>query len=259
MVPSLVALALQSDGWWVRSDIIWVKKSPMPESVTDRPTSSYEHVFLLTKAARYYYDQEAVREPKAPVTVGDPRGNTDGHRRERGYPGAPSSGGTNLGGPTGGRNMRDVLTIATEPLKEQHFASYPQALVRPFVLAGTSERGCCAECGAPWTRVVEKTRYTPEIVAVGVRRVDASRGDQTRKLSGAEYNRQARTQTLGWRSSCSCRAPTVPCTVLDPFAGSGTTGVVAQKLGRRAILCEASLDYCELAKKRLEKVPLPLL
>jgi DNA modification methylase len=151
MIPSRLAIALQEDGWWVRSEIIWHKLNPMPESVTDRPTSSHEKVFLLTKSARYFYDAEAVKEE---VT-----------------------GGAHM------RNLRNVWTVATEPFSEAHFATFPTALVEP-----------CIKAGCP--------------------------------LGG---------------------------TVLDPFAGAGTVGLVADRLERTAILIELNPEYARMTQERINK------
>ena len=162
MMPARLALALQADGWWVRSDIIWHKPNPMPESVTDRPTSAHEHVFLLTKSARYYYDADAVREvsdaseaSKARYAYGRYEGNGDAKRFERsGKPDYLTVDGNNYG--QSGRNLRNVWTIATAPYGEAHFATFPPALAERCIKAGTSERGCCGQCGKPWVRVVER-------------------------------------------------------------------------------------------------------
>ena len=125
-------------GWYLRSDIIWSKLNPMPESVTDRPTKAHEYLFLLSKRERYYYDQDAIRESYAEATLVDPRDNENGHRRERGFPGNASNGGTNLGGlRASGRNKRTVWTIPTQPWSGAHFATFPEKLVEPCILAGS--------------------------------------------------------------------------------------------------------------------------
>jgi len=161
-IPWRVAFALQADGWYLRSDIIWNKPNAMPESVTDRPTSSYDHIFLLTKRARYYYDHEAVRGPQTgnahsrgngitPKTVN--KSGRDGNIRANESFHSSISHHTEI---PGGRNLRNVWIIPTQPTSDLHFATFPQALVEPCIKAGTSERGCCPECGAPWHRVIEK-------------------------------------------------------------------------------------------------------
>ena len=135
-IPWRVAFALQADGWYLRSDIIWAKPNPMPESVTDRPTRAHEYLFLLSKSARYYYDAEAIAE----ASVSDhPSGN--GYAR----PEAISRGGrgqsekwSNIGG---SRNRRSVWTVATQPYPEAHFAVFPPKLIEPCVLAGAPSGG----------------------------------------------------------------------------------------------------------------------
>jgi DNA modification methylase len=136
MIPARVALALQADGWWLRSDIIWHKPNPMPESCTDRPTSAHEHIFLLTKSAKYWYDADAIAEPSE--TVGVPRDKSSEPYNDS-YPGGRFSPGTRNYGDT--RNARNVWTIATKPYKGAHFATFPPEIPRRCILAG------CPECG----------------------------------------------------------------------------------------------------------------
>ena len=139
-IPWRVAFALQADGWYLRSDIIWSKSNPMPESVTDRPTKSHEYVFLLTKSPRYFFDQEAVREQSVGPDRGPgmTRGITGPHaeqagldRRERRTAALPA----------GNRNIRSVWEIATQPYAEAHFATFPQELPRRCIKAGSPKDG----------------------------------------------------------------------------------------------------------------------
>lgn len=130
-IPWRVAFALQSDGWWLRSDIIWQKPNPMPESVTDRPTKSHEYIFLLAKSERYWYDADAVSEPS--LRAGDINGGC--------YGGNPPSFNVGRGiKPTTiikeRRNIRSVWTVATQPYREAHFATFPEKLIEPCILAG---------------------------------------------------------------------------------------------------------------------------
>ncbi len=150
-IPWRVAFALQADGWWLRSDIIWAKPNPMPESVIDRPTRSHEYLFLLTKSARYYWDREAVKERGTGLThskAGATGKNDDARKTGRAITKEAHPTGTRTGNNLGdayfgvdwkivGRNLRSVWTIATEPYKGAHFATFPQALVTPCVLAGS--------------------------------------------------------------------------------------------------------------------------
>ena len=142
MMPARLAIALQADGWWLRSDIIWSKPNPMPESVTDRPTSAHEHIFLLTKRARYFYDADAVREDSI-----DPESfNGRKKRNPQKFDAQPFSetrrGFAKLDGqcyPT--RNLRNVWTIPTQPYPEAHFATFPQKLVEKCIMAGCPQDG----------------------------------------------------------------------------------------------------------------------
>ena len=256
-IPWRLAFALQADGWYLRSDIIWAKPNPMPESVTDRPTKAHEYVFLLTKSARYFYDADAVRERA--LWANDPRagnGHIDYDGKRKGDAGTGQRAFVSID--PAGRNLRSVWNIPTEPFPEAHFATFPKALVEPCIKAGTSEKGCCPECGAAWVREVETTR--PDLSAFehrntskhdpGMMRHD---GDSAAgRLSGQEWNRLSSTRTVGWTPICSHTADQIPCTVLDPFAGSGTTGVVALRLGRSFIGIELSSAYAEMARKSLE-------
>ena len=177
MMPARLALALQADGWWLRSDIIWHKPNPMPESCTDRPTSAHEHVFLLTKRARYFYDADAVREERTDIE--DAKAFRGGcYVNDK--PGKRTILGNDYVSINGGRNLRNVWTIATAPYSEAHFATYPPALAERCIKAGSRL------------------------------------GD----------------------------------TVLDPFAGAGTTLLVADRLQRDAIGIELNAAYTEMAMER---------
>lgn len=165
-IPWRVAFALQADGWYLRQDIIWAKPNPMPESVTDRCTKSHEYLFLLAKSPRYYYDAEAIAEAVAPATVarlaqdvesqaGSDRvpGKTNGAMKAK----PPRFGGSKYGESEQGgrvysgneytdtkdgkRNRRSVWTVATQPLKDAHFATYPPALIEPCIRAGSPHGG----------------------------------------------------------------------------------------------------------------------
>lgn len=282
LIPARVAIAAQADGWWVRSMIIWSKPNPMPESCTDRPTDSYEHILMLTKSARYFCDAEAVKETKAPTTTTDERTNENGKRRERGFPGAPSNGGTNLGGSEGGRNLRNVWNFSTQPYKGAHFATFPEELPRRCILAATSERGACIQCGAPWERVtgdIDRASWNGSTFDgecdLTLRPNTQRRSDKQSELGKRTYTgfndrwdeseaAGVDSRTIGFRPSCACRGQkgkTKPCVVLDPFGGSGTTGRVAIELGRTPILIDVAYGeggYSELADARTRNVQRPL-
>jgi DNA modification methylase len=263
-MPWRVAFALQADGWYLRSDIIWSKPNPMPESVTDRPTKSHEYIFLLTKKPRYFYDADAVREAgKCPeVSQSDYKKYIEEtseawyQRINNPFTNGKKQDNNLMAGkcPPGGRNRRTVWEIATQPFPGSHFATFPEALVEPCIKAGTSERGCCGVCGAPWVRVVEatgggigKSWSSHENDAVLGARVDAQNCKRVGDLGAGSYKRIEN----GWQPSCTCNADAIPCTVLDPFGGSGTVGKVARDLKRKAILIELNADYIKIARERL--------
>ncbi len=181
-IPWRVAFALQADGWYLRQDIIWHKPNPMPESVTDRCTKSHEYIFLLTKSAKYFYDNDAIKERTKESTL--QRLNQNINKQSGSY--TPSKGNGNMkavGDIETGRNKRSVWKINTQPYKEAHFAVFPPELPELCIKAGSSE------------------------------------GD----------------------------------IVLDPFFGSGTTGWVAQRLGRKWIGIELNEEYIKIAEKRFKQ------
>jgi DNA modification methylase len=221
MIPNRLAIRLQEDGWWVRSEIIWHKPNPMPESVYDRPTTAHEKVFLLTKGKSYFYNHERIREP---VTGGtharkagpNSRQNVDRVPRSRKVGVGPRSAQdddafqkskASFHGSTTDlvetRNARNVWTISPKPFREAHFATFPPELARRCILAGTPLTVCSA-CGSaePCGGICEM------------------------------FGRQ-------------------PGKVLDPFGGAGTVGLVASELGLDSVLIELNQDYAEIARKRI--------
>ena len=206
-IPWRVAFALQADGWYLRQDIIWSKPNPMPESVTDRCTKAHEYVFMLSKSARYFYDQDAIKEPMSMSSVERLAQNVDDQKGSHRVPGKTNGAMKAVGKIdkqrghsrrhagfsarwdamekaeqcSGMRNKRSVWEVATQPFGEAHFATFPPALIEPCVLAGCPNGG----------------------------------------------------------------------TVLDPFGGAGTTGLVADRLGRDAILIELNPEYANIAERRI--------
>jgi len=233
MIPARVAIALQADGWWIRSEIIWAKPNPMPESCTDRPTSSHEKIYLLTKSAKYFYDADAVREKSIdPESFSGKRQRSEDVRNTGLSPQHLGVG--NVGNTYPLRNLRNVWTISTFPTPDAHFATFPPALVKRCVLAGTSHKAC-EICNAPWARVVEKGDKIVPQERKNTQPVDQrdtrDRGWSCEEgfSSGTHYDRK----TTGFRQTCDCdNEGTGKCVVLDPFMGSGTTAKVAQELGR---------------------------
>lgn len=181
-IPWMLAFALRSDGWYLRSDIIWHKPNPMPESVTDRPTKAHEYLFLLSKSQRYYYDADTLREP-AQDRPFDPASKIerDATGMVMGSAHNYAPGASGYGNHPNGRNARSVWSIATKPYTGAHFAVFPEEIPKRCILAGSKP------------------------------------GD----------------------------------VVLDPFAGSGTTGAVAVSLGRQYVLIEGNPKYLPLIEKRM--------
>ena len=258
-MPWRLAFALQADGWWLRSEIIWHKPNPMPESVRDRPTKSHETVFLLTKSARYFYDAFAVREacesgPSDIKKMNEQRARIGGKHKELDDRLSKASKHTNIGrkravGSPTGRNRRTVWTVATAPLSLAHFASFPPKLIEPMIL--TSPTKCCAVCGRGWERVTVTTR----IPAHG--KIDEVSGDKAQgddmDYGSAKVGRWSNaTTTLGFHPGCECGSEeTVPAVVLDCFVGSGTSVMVALRHDRNAIGLELSETYAAMARRRI--------
>lgn len=270
-IPWMTAFALRADGWWLRSGVPWVKRNAMPESVEDRPGSSLEYVFLLTKTADYFYDREAVMKTAVTdvKTVNWKEKEYDQHflgsQQENGVKGRPK--GVAGYAKKGKRNRRNGdwwfesvgmfhhtetgellgFDVVPKSYKGAHFACFPPDLVRPMIQASTSVGGCCSECGAPQRRVVEKervpTRPAVDTKVTGDVMTDGNRDPQRHVTE---------TKTVGWNFDCDCiPATSVPCTVLDPFAGSGTTGQVCQELELNCILIDLNPDYLKLQKERV--------
>jgi len=261
-IPWRVAFALQADGWYLRSDIIWHKPNPMPESVTDRPTKAHEYVFLMTKSERYYYDADAIREPVAESSLqrvsqngGHPKFEAARERREAGHIAGRDTLRPDQLVPANGRNKRSVWTIATRPYPGAHFATFPEDLVDPCVLAGSSPKAC-GVCGAPWERVTELVRSEVDPREARGKAITSPRNDgNTWNENGGRGFVPTEQRTLGWRSTCEHEDDSGACVVLDPFNGSGTTGIVAIRHGRRYVGLDISAEYLtEQAMHRVDDI-----
>lgn len=265
-IPWRVAFALQAAGWILRSDNIWSKTNPMPESCKDRTTKSHEYVFMLTKSPRYFFDAHAIRETSSPNT----------HSRGRGVSpkSAPATSGIRANvsfhaavkGRVANRNRRTVWTLPTKPYKGAHFATFPPKLVEPCILAGASEHGCCAKCGAPYRRQVAKgARRAAQQRACGGDVNGQYSGTATKDYAAAGAQAPSAVKarilagmvdnvTVGWKRTCRHDdEPIVPCTVLDPFAGTGTTGMVAAVHKRAFVGIELGEHNITLANERMDK------
>ena len=257
-IPWAVAFALREAGWYLRRDIVWERPNQMPESATDRPHSSHEYVFMLTKRDDYYYDPDAVRQPSSANTHAAPKNPSSGPKTLLNQ--KESEGGFAVRGRGWAddakkpyraltRHLRSVWTIPIRQRPAAHFATFPHDLASIPIRASTSEKGCCSKCGAQVVRMVEKeepvlsawsaegqVQYSPEVNDT----VPASKGSTLKHI--------VPRKTVGWKPSCECEAPLIPCTVLDPFVGSGTTVETARDLGRSAIGIDLNPDYIQLAE-----------
>jgi len=260
-IPWMLAFALRADGWYLRQDIIWAKPNPMPESVKDRCTKSHEYIFLLSKSARYYYDNEAVMEDAAGgrERFGGAKYGDKGLDKSRNDTARFDETIVSV------RNKRDVWTVTTKPYKGAHYATFNPELIKPCILAGAPET-CCAKCGAPYERVVDREKPPAEVYT------DSRKPDDIAAVSNPElgkvgmgqklqdwYNEHPQT-TTGFQPTCDCNAGTSSGIVFDPFVGSGTTVATAIQLGRKGIGLDLSLTYLyENAKDRIKAEMLPLL
>jgi DNA modification methylase len=246
--PHLFALA---------SGVLTHNSNPMPESVTDRPTKAHEYLFLLAKSERYWWDQEAIREPALLASYRSDRPDTTGKtiNDTLGDMVRTTPQGRTCGAHPAGRNKRTVWPIATKPFPGAHFAVMPEALVEPCLLAGCPAQ-CCAECGEPWVRVVERETKSPpnrwgNSPIRYLNSADAGQGQTN--LEKSNLGMVTETKTIAHTPTCQHSAPTRPGVVLDPFVGSGTVGVVATKFKRYWLGIELNPDYAKMARQRLDQ------
>ncbi len=247
--PERLLLALASDGWLVRNKVVWAKPNPMPSSVTDRLSLTYEVLYFLTRSPRYYFDLDAIREPHRS------RRSASKSQRPQKYGGkeraswAGPLAGANDGlekaraegrpGHVLGKNPGDVWTIPTAGFGGHHFATFPPELIRRPILASCPE-AICTECGQPWRR------------EVSVRHIGKVERPPREQFVMAMSNRWQTLREVGDLVPCDCRAPTRPGVVLDPFMGSGTTAIAAKRLGRDWLGIELKPEYVEMAMQRIE-------
>lgn len=305
MMPSRVVIALQQDGWYLRSMIPWLKRNCMPESCDDRPNTSVEYLFLLSKSRDYFYDNEAIKvKYNKPLnrwggeTLKSDTSKTHTYKEMQKI---GNSSALRIGRPirpdSSGRNRRNsdwffeswqglyeeennplAFIVNTKGYSGAHFATFPEKLIQPCILAGTSEKGVCATCGEPWIRIVEKNnRINPSwngsrfddgknlinhpnvgrreeaktMTKYNTRRDTAGRLSllrQQARENGGEYTNI--TRTIGWKQNCHCPPKIKKAIVLDPFMGSGTVALVASKLGRNYCGIELNPEYVKLSQKR---------
>lgn len=257
-IPWRVALALQADGWILRCDVIWNKPALMPSSVRDRPTRSHEYLFLLTRTGRYWYDADAISEPAADSTLARWRQNVGGQDGSSRVPGKTNGTMRAAGGPHRPQAIRAAQLAADAGLTEAHFAA-----VRSVGITDTGKA----------TQTQDGTgRNRPEVQALADE-AKAALGGYYREFLTADRRNARSVWTIpvqGYEGAHLATFPEAlvePCikagcphdgTVLDPFAGTGTTGRVAQRLSRRAVLIDLNADYLIQAMNRNRDIPLGL-
>jgi len=221
-----------------------------------RPTTAHEYVFMLTKSECYYSDGDAVRELHKHSKVTH-QSQTIPDGASEAFMGHPPTNLGRCGNNPSGRNLRSVWEIPTHAFPDAHFATFPPRLVEPCIKSSTSEAGVCPICGAQWARVTEDSSTphdgkTTSAYGAGSAANRLALARQAARKRGDEYQKQ--TQTLGWRPTCEHSADPVPATILDPFCGSGTAGLVALRLGRDFVGLDIKQEYLDMADRRLRPV-----
>ena len=238
-VPWRIAFALQADGWYLRMDNVWAKRNCTPESIPDRTTKSHEYVFMLSKSKKYYFDCEAIKEDaNAPEATGT-YGTKHQHSQNSQY---PHSGNHYHG--SSKRRKRSVWFLPTKPYKGAHYAVFPPYIPEIAILAGTSDGGCCSECGKPRRRRVLREKNKERDVEFDRKQDTDKTGRKDGHVSGPGGKVDSVT-SAGWEWQCDCGGKVKPCVVLDPFVGSGTSLFTAMNYGRNAVGIDLNQDYLE--------------
>jgi len=260
-IPWMLAFAMREDGWYLRADVIWAKPNPMPESVMDRPTRCHETVFLFAKSQKYYYDNEAIKEPisdamQAAIDRGvraDKQFKHDEHNRFGKRSGNRAfSDPDSLARIASGRNKRDVWFIPTKPSGVLHYAAFPPNLIEPCVLAGSSDKAC-NQCCAPWVKeyIIKEKGTATDTTEYSKKLGGKSAATRTRGNITADTR-----EFVGYKPTCDCKRSldTGKSIVLDPFCGTGVTGEVAIKNKRDFIGIDISEKYCKIAREKIGEV-----
>ena len=263
--PWRMALSLQLMGWWLMRDVVWQKTNTGPSSVKDQPTTCHEFIFLMTKRERYYYDWAAIATKMKDSSIArllqpnfEKQTGGDDDYGKSGVNANRSSRKTleNLrkkllaaGDDLSGFlrvNKRDVWTFPSQALKEKHFATFPEELPRICIAAGTSLMGCCGECGKPWNRLEMSTGHKNGREDAHVPGNSSTKSDSTRWAPTS-------VATNEWEPGCECDVDTVPCRVLDPFLGSGTTMRVALAMNLECDGIEGNPESVEMSRRRIAR------
>lgn len=284
-IPWRVALAMQKDGWYLRHALPWVKLNAMPNSQTDRPTTTTETVFVFSKSPKYYWDQSAVRVRSADGTTARTVRDTDFFMNSLR---AILAGGRGM--LTGAEGNLLAVVTNTAKFPQAHYATFPEELVEPFLRAGASSAGRCPKCGKPWAKVVQYLDDGPvpmfdlEGEANDGPRRESAQGTKNRvshlgqpaQQPSADITGRPRGSIVRWQPGCRCQSDDTtnppgrpdggeplpfdprPCVVLDPFTGSGTVGVVARGMGLDFVGVELNPAYAAMARERIASTTPPL-
>jgi len=250
-IPSRFAIEMSNRGWILRNEIIWYKRNCMPSSVKDRFTVDFEKVFFFVKNKKYFFEQQF--EPHKEVSIKSRSSKLNQTTHEGSNMSAVN---VQLGNkprgnrfiPEQGRNKRCVWNITTKGFPGAHFAVFPEALVRPMIKSGCPKY-VCSKCGKAREKIYEK-------IYKGSTKSGYNDGHGQGKHLDIP-NETIRGKEIGY-TDCGCNSPFESGVVLDPFMGSGTTGVVAKKLGMNFIGIDIKKEYVEMAKRRISKVPMRL-
>jgi DNA modification methylase len=284
LIPGRLAIALQEDGWTLRNKIIWYKPNHMPSSVKDRLTNSYEEIFHFVQNRKYYYDLDSIREPhkyehqppgniliepgRTPDSVDNPTKRARPPKEDSFHSSGKNPGDTirtkhdKAVGRIGnfsyqdplhtkeynpaGKNPSDFFKSNTKPYPEAHFAVFPEDICIPRIKSSCPKE-ICSSCGKARERITKPTEEYAKLMGKSWHSHDY---DLKKGNIKDDIRTTASYQTIGW-TKCDCNADFEPGVVLDPFAGTGTTGKVALDLGRKAILIEINKNYRELIERRL--------
>jgi len=265
-IPSRFAIEMSNHGWILRNEIIWYKRNCMPSSVKDRFTVDFEKVFFFVKSKKYWFEQQYEKNqdswgrwgkytnPKMKQIKGAMSGAKEKTKEQVEFES------------TQGRNKRCVWDIPTKPFPESHFAVFPPTLVEPMIKAGCPQY-ICSKCGKAREKIykVVGNQVTESMRIAGCDKEGNYYGKEQKDYDSAKANKPSETKRRILKSmsqikefeysNCGCNSPFKGGIVLDPFAGSGTVGVVAKRMGIKYILIDLNPEYCKMAEERLRKVP----
>ena len=260
-IPPRFAIEMVNRGWILRNEIIWHKRNCMPSSTKDRFTVDFERIFFFVKSRRYFFEQQF--DPyEGPINRWGGQVIKSNTEKQKQYfeaqkisPTSSLRAGGDCRPNLEGHNKRCVWNVPTQPFPEAHFAVFPEALVETPIKAGCPQY-ICKKCGKPREKIFERSPIDNGMPTISERRKELHASTYSRhrtRISGGQSLVNGVQHFVGY-SDCGCGAGFQPGMVLDPFLGSGTTAVVARKLGRNFIGIELNPKYVEMARRRLTKM-----